>query len=149
MHRILEEQRRRNRACRDSWVLYATHRQKVMDLLAERSEDDGGRLCVFGAGNCNDMDLNRLAERFHEIALVDLDGEALVAGVAAQRVARRERIQVHGGVDVTGIGEWLSRWTPASPPDDEALRLWIDRAQRASPGTILPPQDVTASVCLL
>ncbi len=41
-----------------------------------------GRLCLLGAGNANDVDLNALAARFGEIHLVDIDPDAVARAVA-------------------------------------------------------------------
>ncbi len=53
-------------------------------------------LCVLGAGNCNDLDLPELLERFESIALVDVDTDAVSAGLDRQRVARTAKIAVVG-----------------------------------------------------
>ena len=58
-----------------------------MQLLLNASAKPGmadGSLCVLGAGNCNDLDLIRLASEFQRVTLVDLDREAMEFGVAHQ-----------------------------------------------------------------
>jgi hypothetical protein len=149
MNAIQEEQRRRNRACRDCWQLYRPHREKVMDLLLRGATDQDQRLCLLGAGNCNDLDLNRLTDHFQEVSLVDIDGEALAAGVAAQQVSNQDRIQIHADVDLTGIVDWLAERRPESSPDGERINQCVERALHVRPITMSAPQDVAASVCLL
>ncbi|MDB5389789.1 MAG: hypothetical protein JWM11_5435, partial [Planctomycetaceae bacterium] len=83
---ISEEQFRRNQESRTGWELYAGHREHVTFLLTQNNSPLNGRLCVFGAGNCNDLDLHRLRNHFREIHLVDLDADALLAGCQAQGV---------------------------------------------------------------
>jgi len=149
MNHIRDEQRRRNRVCRECWQLYGPHRDKVMDLVLRGAADRDLRLSVLGAGNCNDLDLNRLADHFHEVNLVDIDGKALAAGLAAQQVSKQDRIQSHADVDVTGVADWLAQWRPDSPPDVEQIGQCIERALHVQPVTMSTPQDVAVSVCLL
>jgi hypothetical protein len=51
----------------------------------------GGRPGSPGAGNCSDIDLARLLDRFEQVHLVDLDSEAVIHGVAAQQSTQRAR----------------------------------------------------------
>jgi hypothetical protein len=44
---------------------------------------------TLGAGNGNDIDLARLLDRFEQVHLVDLDSEAVIHGVAANRSTKR------------------------------------------------------------
>ena len=159
MNRLRNEQQRRNQLTRDCWGLYAEHRQRVTALLlAARSADvpqqktpdlAAASLWVLGAGNCNDLDLARLLASVFEIHLVNLDGEALAVGVAAQQLAGDARISRHGGVDLTGLLDRLSSWSPDRPPDvtdvDAALHSSADLGDLSAAG----PFDVVASVCLL
>jgi hypothetical protein len=106
-------------------------------------------LCVLGAGNCNDLDLHRLTEAYREVHLVDLDGQALHDAVMAQQAGEREQISVHAGVDVTGLSEWLARWSPNSPPPPEAADEALAVLQAAGNLGLGSHHDVVASVCLL
>jgi hypothetical protein len=73
-----------NRQTRDSWERCAGHRRRILNLILEVSLKPGGRLCVLGAGNCNDLDLVALACHFAEIHLVDIDPEALASALRRQ-----------------------------------------------------------------
>jgi hypothetical protein len=73
-------QQRRNLFTRTFWDDYAGYRQKLMGLV----EGKRGRVCVLGAGNCNDIDLQCLARLFDQITLVDIDPQAVEAAVARQ-----------------------------------------------------------------
>lgn len=110
MNVLLAEQQALNRATAGEWASYAPHRRRIASLLIEPARG-GGRLCVLGAGNCNDLDLWGLAGVFDEIHLVDLDGEALAAALRRQRVISR-RVIVHGGVDVAGGTDWAEGVAP-------------------------------------
>ncbi len=149
MNRIRNEQIRRNQMCRDCWQLYQPHREKVTELLLQGSSAPTRQLCVLGAGNCNDLDLRRLASAFGRIHLVDLDRESLVAGLAAQQLADANLFVLHGDVDVSGLGAGLAAWSPATPVPRDEIRRWIVQATAASPVVLPEPQDVVVSVCLL
>lgn len=146
---IASEQIRRNRAARAAWELYGPHRRRVTDLLAVNCDEPGRRLCVLGAGNCNDLDLARLLARFEDVHLVDLDGEALADGIARQGLDGSPRIRLHGGVDVTGALPLLAELSPATAPDDDRWPSWLDRAVSATAAGLPGPFDVVASVGLL
>jgi hypothetical protein len=122
---FLAEQQRRNRATQGHWQLFASHRQRVTDLLVSAAQafaPHQPRLCVLGAGNANDFDLPQLLARFGQIHLVDWDGEALAAGVDRQGLADNTAIVCHGGANL------------AAP---------------FLPKTIGGPVEVVASTCLL
>jgi len=109
------------------------------------------RLCVLGAGACNDLDLARLAadDAFGEIHLVDLDGPALARAVARQEAPVRARLRRHGDLDLSGLSaRRLSRWRRA-PPDaaelDAAAGAALDGILARLPG----PFDVVVSACML
>jgi SAM-dependent methyltransferase len=173
MDRIQDEQRRRNRMARGCWDLYAAHRQRVTELLLGRrltdtsatrgltppglagrmstlgDEPPAPRLCVLGAGNCNDLDLPQLLTAFSEVYLVDLDGEALFAGVAAQNLTADARLRLHAGIDVTGLNNRLSDWTCAQPPSAADADVLLAAAAADADLPLGGPFDIVASVCLL
>ncbi len=138
-----------NRATLDGWRTFAAHRDRVMEILCAGSDPARSRLCVLGAGNCNDLDLPRLLRSYREIHLVDLDADALARGIARQHLADTPAVKSYGGVDVTGVLGVLA----ATAPDGEMGAALLD-ALVAEPvrqvGSILPgPFDVVASTCLL
>jgi hypothetical protein len=103
---------------------------------------------VLGAGNCNDLDLERLAQSFAEIHLVDLDGPALARAVARQAAPVRPRLHRHA-VDLSGLpARRLGRWKRVIPDAAE-----IEAAAGAALDTILTklggPFDLVASTCIL
>lgn len=150
-----DEQRRRNLQSRDAWGLFGSHRRHVTRLLVETIAQagvaGGARLCLLGAGNCNDLDLARLTPPCAEIHLVDLDGEALVEGLARQAPPHADRIRLHGDVDLSGLLGRLPVTFRSAPLGDEANReSLVQAALEARPGRSLPaPFDIVASVCLL
>jgi hypothetical protein len=138
------------------WELYAAHRARLTDAVAESARLTAAvaagrpaRLCVLGAGNCNDLDLERLTTSFAEIHLVDLDGPALARAVARQPDAVRPLLRRHGGVDLSGLPERrLGRWKRVAPGAAE-----VEAAAAAALDAILTklggPYDVVASTCVL
>jgi hypothetical protein len=117
-------------------------------LLRLAPANQAGRLCVLGAGNCNDLDLAALSASYREVHLVDLDQEALAQAVAHQRPADAGRLYLHGGIDLTGILDQLAAPCSASASDDDQF----EKALRGAAGSSvdLPgPFEVVASVCVL
>ena len=166
---IGDVQCQRNRVTRDDWESYSTHRQRVTELLVANSASSDSpsscvspSLCVLGAGNANDLDLQTLADHFQKITLVDLDGEALDFGASRlpQPVARR--VEVISGVDVSGIFTDLDRLSrirnerqSESPPlaatqaDREQIEPLIRAAREVSLAKAIRSRySVVASTCL-
>ena len=133
-----------NRRAPDASDWYTPHRRRLMDELPRASGD----LCVFGAGNCADIDLEYLANRFDEIHLVDLDGAAIERSRDRQPKALRERIQLHGDRDLSGILQHLDDWAERFPSDTELEQESL-RAAHALLQSIGRPFDVTLSTCVL
>jgi hypothetical protein len=146
---IVTEQLRRNRQNRDTWDCFADHRRRLTEILRVTGGGRQGRLCVLGAGNCNDMDLAQLAAGFREVHLVDLDEGALRDGTERQSLAGTPRIWIHGRVDVTGSLHALAECSATAPPTCEALRQWIERLWQLPPLPLPGASDVVASICLL
>jgi hypothetical protein len=137
------------------WELYAAHRARLTDAIVESARLAAGgapkrlpRLALLGAGNCNDVDLPRLADAFAEIHLVDVDGAALARAVARQPEPVRPRLRRHA-VDLSGLpARRLGRWKRVAPQPAE-----IEAAAGAALDSILTklggPFDVVASTCVL
>ena len=81
---LVTRQLRLNRETLDNWRLYRSHREAVADLICRPPQAASARLCVLGAGNCNDLDLGRFTGRFARVHLVDLDRQAMARGVQRQ-----------------------------------------------------------------
>ena len=82
MNALAELQFEYNATSRDCWGRFRAHRDKVTGLLSNATP--ANRLCVLGAGNANDLDLNVLLHFYREMHLTDLDADALCRGVARQ-----------------------------------------------------------------
>jgi hypothetical protein len=144
---LVRRQLELNRTTRRDWDHFAGHRRQVTDLLLQ-SPAPGARLCVLGAGNCNDLHLQALAASFRQVVLVDLDDASLAQGVASQRIEVGDGLICLGNVDVTGALALVAEWTPAtslSAEDFLSLSAGADVTGWQSNGGF----DVVASTCLL
>ncbi|MDB5173443.1 MAG: hypothetical protein JWN51_2216 [Phycisphaerales bacterium] len=114
---VRKKQARLNRSTRGQWGLYASHRAEIERLLVP--ERRGGRICVLGAGNCNDLDLQWLVEAYREVHLVDIDGDALQQAAKRQGLEGSAKVRLHEGVDLTGAADTLGGWARRPPTGEE------------------------------
>lgn len=144
--RAREAQANRNRRASDVRELFSGHREWIMSLIPPLTS--GGRLCVLGAGRCDDLDLPRLADHFDSIHLVDLDGEAIEQARDRQPSRVKDAIVLHGGLDVSGLLGKLDEWGDTFP-DDQGLQDAVSRAAVTVAAALAGPFEVTLSTCML
>lgn len=118
MSYILEKQRERNISTASHREYYEGHRRRVMALLEEARTEKKGRLCILGAGNCNDTDLSLLSQWYADVHLVDWDADSLREGVEKQQVPPASVI-LHSGVELTGVARYIERWKRSAPSNQE------------------------------
>jgi hypothetical protein len=147
MNPLIDVQLRFNATSRDGWDVFAGHRKIVTELLTSAAPTGTGRLCVLGAGNCNDLDLGALRAVYRDIHLVDLDAGALALGM--ERQGRAAGTIAHAGVDVTGMMDVLAGWSPQTAVSDADLVACRERPVQQVGPTLSGPFDVAASTCLL
>lgn len=88
-------QRRLNAKTQRQWQSYHSHRTRVMGLLrAAVAQPERGRLCILGAGNCNDVDLVACTALFAQVVLVDLDEQAVERGLQQQKLTANQLRQI-------------------------------------------------------
>jgi hypothetical protein len=142
---VSAEQARQNRSTERQWGFYDTHRRALERLIVPDLR--GGRICVLGAGNCNDLDLKWLTEVYREVHLVDLDAAALDSAARRQGMMDSVSLHRHAPVDLTGIAPEVAAWSDTAP--DEAAIGAATRKLLESP----PPQwgtfDLVLSPCVL
>ncbi len=149
VNRVKDGHLQRNLSTRDCWDGYAHHRSVVTELLVRVSSSDEGSLCVLGAGNCNDLDLQQLQHTFSEIHLVDLDDEAISEGVHRQLPREQSKLHQHGNCDITGITHLLANWSSESVPTNDALDACLTELAQLPQLGLSNAFDVVASVCVL
>jgi hypothetical protein len=137
-----------NAASRDQWSGFAEHRRKVSELLSVGADPSRTRLCVLGAGNGNDLELPALLETHCAVHVVDLDRGALLQGAERQGVAGHPSLRLFGDVDLTGLLEAITGFTPATAIRPAALAALAERPAQAVPPVLAGPYDVVASTCL-
>jgi hypothetical protein len=147
---IAEMNTRANRQARDDWDLFTSHRARLTEVIgALAPAAAGGTLALLGAGNCNDVDLLALTERFGEVHLVDIDPAGLERARQRQPAEVRRRLVAHGGVDLTGVLGRADRWK-THPPDARALAQAVSEGAAALGQTLAGLRcDVAVSCCLL
>lgn len=133
----------RNQSSQSAWELFAEHRSHVTDIMTSAG---GGRLSVWGAGNCNDLDLSKLVTCFSEIHLIDIDKDAIQRGLKRQGLESADGIFVHQ-IDVSGSFDVLESWSNVTP-GDEISRGLVNFASACLPQE-LREFDVSVSLCLL
>lgn len=137
-----------NRSTRDHWDHFSQHRRQVTELLLPSGLTSGGRLCVLGAGNCNDLELPQLLDSFERVDLVDIDNDALQAAAERQSVREHPRLGLHGGVDLTAVAPLMALW-PEKPPGPLQFRQVLKTLDSAPLPAIGGPFDVILSPCVL
>lgn len=144
-------QARFNRSTQSHWDHFAAHRQRIEQLLLPDVSHPAGRLCVLGAGNCNDLDLRRLCERFDEIHLIDLDPAALEAAARRQGVGERRSVHLHAPIDLTGIADTQGAWRDRAPSAAaiSAVACRAEEAPLAELDALAGRCDVVLSPCIL
>lgn len=142
---VTASQAKCNRSTQGQWGMYGGHRQAIERLIVP--ERRGGAICVLGAGNCNDLDLKWLTEMYAAVHLVDLDAEALRAGVAKQLGEGMAGVSMHAPFDLTGIAARVARWGKSAASVAE-----VEAATREAAGEFSVPWpacDVVLSPCVL
>jgi hypothetical protein len=145
----ISEQIASNESATGHEATFADHRARLTTEIADRAPATGrGRLCLLGAGNANDVDLDALATRFAEIHLVDIDPAAVARAAARVAPAARARVVAHAPVDASGIYDRLERWA-VDPPKLDALDGIVEGAVTRVAAALPGPFDVVVSCSLL
>jgi hypothetical protein len=134
------------------WELYRPHREKFTQVvlsLAASAPNSSARLCILGAGKCNDLDLARLSQAYREVHLVDLDAPSLASAVSREAPEVRNRLQPHAPVDLSLLSaKRASKWQRRAPTPTEieaAAETTLHGLLARLPG----PFDVVVSACVL
>jgi hypothetical protein len=140
----LTQQRSFNERTATCWDSYARHRIEVTSRLLACAAPHA-RLCVLGAGNCNDLDLAALVCAFREIVLLDWDRAALDQGVARQLGKIPPNLQLFGPCELTGF---LPLLQPGAGTNIALIERFL-RGELQPDLARLGAFDVVASTCVL
>lgn len=143
-----EEQRASNASGLPHFDTFSGHRAALSRVIAGTGQAGGERLCVLGAGNAYDLELEQLLLQFAEVHLVDIDSDAVAR--ARERVPEgpRSRLLAHAPLDLSGMFQDIERWGRMQVTPQELMAAPANGAKRiaaALPG----PFEVVASTCLL
>ena len=145
-------QKQRNESTVSTWDIAQPHRSNVTGQILQHRNTSNPRLCILGAGNCNDIDLTTLANTFESIDLIDIDRSAIEKGLANQRLEASEKLIIHGEFDVTGVWDQLASLSETENKSDTAIddiiknsNEWTGLEGLGGPGNF----GTVASTCLL
>ena len=142
-------QAERNRQTRGLRYSFASHRERMMQLIqsAGRLFPGSGRpsITILGAGNCLDLDLKALSGQFDVVRLVDIDRSAVEDAVQAQ-LGIIGSIHTIAPVDVAAPLVSLDVNDVASAADCESVCRQLAQTLSVPP---TEPADVVVSACVL
>jgi SAM-dependent methyltransferase len=143
-----EDQRASNASGLPHFDAFSGHREHLTRLITGSGPGGGERLCVLGAGNAYDLDLEQLLTRFAEVHLVDIDAAALARARARVPEGPRARLFAHAPVDLSGMFHDIERWGRMQVTAQELIAAPAAGAKRIA-AALPAPFDVVASTCLL
>ncbi len=126
-NRFVEELCETNKSTRSLRDSYRVHRQRTTELAIAQAEPlragskPTQRICMLGAGNCHDLDLPALAQRFSEVHLVDIDRKAVADAIKRQPRATRAQFVPHAPLDLSGMLDKLERWARLELTESELV----------------------------
>ena len=77
--------------------------------------DEGARVTIVGAGNCDTVPLRRIARRAGEVVLIDIDPRAARGARRRLRRGRRRKVEVIGHDITEGAADAIALGTTAAP----------------------------------
>ncbi len=136
-----------------SWREHGLNNKEFLLRAADYTK--GTRALVIGAGKLYDIPLHKLAARFEQLLLVDIDAGALAesvkqAGLAPELLARLSLVQA----DVTGINDAFMEKTRAAlalTREDQvyaALHQLLQEYRVAEPPRLFPDSDAVGPIDL-
>lgn len=114
-------------------------------MLLDCARDGQRSLCVWGAGPCNDLQLDLLCRAFRQVVLVDLDGDTVRQGLACQARDGFDQLSVAAPIDLSGILSLLGQYREdPSPTLADRIRQQAGDCRIEELGQF----DVVVSTCL-
>jgi hypothetical protein len=86
---------------------WMSHREEINFLIEQsmgklNAKDE---IIILGAGHCDDLDLPYLAEKFHTVALADIDNVSMQAAVNGLDSSLHPKIKLVDSLDFTGLDQ--------------------------------------------
>lgn len=124
------------------------HRERLTALVAGAAPPGAlGSLCVLGAGNAFDLDLERLAQDYREVCLVDIDEAAVTRAVSRQSPVVRSKLRLAAPVDLSGLLHAAERWARFEVTAEEVAGHATKTARQVCT-SVGATFDVVASTCI-
>ena len=92
----------------DKYLEWSEYRNGIKDFISRTAGQDPETksITVFGAGECNDLDLNFLARTFNRVLLTDVDKKSIFEGIKRQGLNEGEKSKIEvEEVEYTGLSE--------------------------------------------
>lgn len=144
----LEQQRVSNSSAVAHFETFREHRRRTTRLIEAAATGGRETLCVLGAGNAYDLELEQLLTTFGRVHLVDIDPDAVARARARLPEELRARLFTHAPLDLSGMFHDIERWERMQVTPQELMRAPGAGAKRIA-GALPGPFDVVASCCLL
>lgn len=145
----VNEQRLANDSSLPHAALYSGHRQHWTQQLLRGTEPTRAEsICILGAGNCNDLELDSLVRQYREVHLVDLDAVALEHALARVPPSEQSSVHCHAPIDLSGMLPCIDRWQRFELTPEELIGH-PDATAQALVERLGGGFDVVASACLL
>jgi hypothetical protein len=146
---VVESNQLRNRSTRQAGEFFSAHRKISTELVLAGIDETSKKLCVFGAGNSNDLDIDQLIRQYELIYLIDVDAEAL----ELSRVKYQQAATAHGRnitvetlvFDLTGVCDVTDNPTTNEFPLEEL----VQKSQKHTLPIPLADFDCVVSTCIL
>ena len=150
---LQQHYQKRNEETRELLESFQGHREKVMQLITETAtqllQDENAKMpsvALLGAGNCLDVDLNGLQERFETVHLVDVDGDSIA--MAASESANPAQCELHAPFDIASPLMSLTR-RDFEATNTEAMAAALQALSAENIANPIVDADVVVSLCLL
>ena len=92
---------------KSNWSMWTAHRQELISAMRTNivSKFPHKSIALFGAGECNDLDLQTICDIFETVYLLDINDDDIRAGVIAQGLDHLigDQIIIVKGFDFTGV----------------------------------------------
>lgn len=147
VHRELRKQKESNKNGLRHFADFESHRRCQTEFILSPETRKRERLCVLGAGNCYDLEIDRLATEFDEVHLVDIDRRAISGARGRLPGHLADKVHLHAPVDISGVNDQLEAWRKMRVTPESMLNIperATNSVARQLPGTF----DCVVSTCL-